>query len=580
MGARPTAWILVALSLLLVPVAVLAQPEVGALAIEQGGPRPYPPAATTFRFTGLAADNQTVLYGPVSLPAQTNTLLSDVPVTVEILKIGYFTGDDLIAGFDGYVTVRSASTTVLQNPPWVTVGACHVPVPDEDGLFGALLAEFGRTPTLLVLPPRALPFGTGTQSPVALPRRVELTNLPPVGMQGTIAHLGSPGSCISWSFAYGLGSYTAARGPDGTIRWNPSEPQNQVSSAFMYALIHALEGKQCPTGSSEGYLTGLVLDGAPSMADVPYAPDCCYINGIDVEQTFPMEARFRIGSFGSIPLPAENPNADPVKTLARLKEFLAAGHAIAFAGPVFAGFSAPAFDDGVFYPTSWCESTPAKPCGHGMLLVGYDDDIGDAQKGRGAFLVQNSFGTNWPPASSNSPAPPGPGGVSARRPPDDRRAAPRVVAGRARRAHHGWPPVDRRRAERGHTARHAHRRAPVQRAGDARVRHDRRAAAVQRPRHADERLRVQQRLHLPRPRRRLQLPARAVRGDDRGADERRTGDVHRHGADAGSQLVRPVAAAGGDAIPAHGQHRHRHQRRALAACPPRASPRGATQLRS
>jgi hypothetical protein len=39
--------------------------------------------------------------------------------------------------------------------------------------------------------------------------------------------------------------------------------------------------------------------------------------------------------------------------------------------------------------------------------VGYDDDIGDPRKGRGAFLVQNSFGTNWPPASSNSPAPPG-----------------------------------------------------------------------------------------------------------------------------------------------------------------------------
>jgi hypothetical protein len=282
-----------------------------------------------------------------------------------------------------------------------------VPPPDEDGQFGAILSEFGRSSTLRVLPPRALPLGTGTQSPVTLPRRVELTNLPSVGMQGTIAHLGSPGSCISWSFAYGLGSYTAARQPDGAIRWDPREPQNQASSAFLYALIHAREGQQCPTGSSEGYLTQLVLDGAPSMADVPYAPDCCYINGIDVEQTFPMETRFRIGSFGGIPLPAQDPNADPVRTLALLKEFLAAGHAVAFAGPVFTGFSAPVLDDGVFYPTSWCESTPAKPCGHGMLLVGYDDDIGDARKGRGAFLVQNSFGTNWPPASSNSPAPPG-----------------------------------------------------------------------------------------------------------------------------------------------------------------------------
>jgi len=37
--------------------------------------------------------------------------------------------------------------------------------------------------------------------------------------------------------------------------------------------------------------------------------------------------------------------------------------------------------------------------------VGYDDTIGDATLGLGAFLVQNSFGTNWPPGPS--PAPPG-----------------------------------------------------------------------------------------------------------------------------------------------------------------------------
>ncbi len=42
-----------------------------------------------------------------------------------------------------------------------------------------------------------------------------------------------------------------------------------------------------------------------------------------------------------------------------------------------------------------------------MLLVGYDDEIGDQAKGTGAFLVQNSFGVHWPPPSSQSPAPPG-----------------------------------------------------------------------------------------------------------------------------------------------------------------------------
>src|SRR4029078_297571 len=44
--------------------------------------------------------------------------------------------------------------------------------------------------------------------------------------------------------------------------------------------------------------------------------------------------------------------------------------------------------------------------GHGQLLVGYDNNAGAAGK-KGALLVQNSFGTDWPPPTSGSIAPPG-----------------------------------------------------------------------------------------------------------------------------------------------------------------------------
>jgi hypothetical protein len=406
-GVRQIAWtvLIIVMAVLTAPSASSAEPATGVILVDQGGVRAFPQTATTFQFTGLAADNQTVLFGPVSRPAETTTML-EVPVTVEILKIQYFDGALLVGLFEGYVTVKPAAATMVKNPPWVTQPPCHTPAPDEDGLFGAILSEFGQTGVMLALPPRALPPGAGPTSPSPLPKRVELTNLPPVGMQGTIGSLGSPGSCISWSFAYGLGSYTAGRNPDGTVRWDASEPRNQVSPAFLYALIHSREQKTCPSGSSEGYLSQLVLEGGPSVEQVPYAPDCCYINAIDVDHTFPMEGHFRFGSFASILLPATH-DVSPAATLSLLKQFLAAGHAVAFAGPVFTGFSTPTLDHGVFYPTTWCESTPEKPCGHGMLLVGYDDDIGDPSKGKGAFLVQNSFGIHWPPASSNSPAPPG-----------------------------------------------------------------------------------------------------------------------------------------------------------------------------
>ena len=61
--------------------------------------------------------------------------------------------------------------------------------------------------------------------------------------------------------------------------------------------------------------------------------------------------------------------------------------------------SPPLFND-VYYGTS---ATPAG--GHGQLLVGYDDTIGDPNQpgGVGAFLVQNSFGPAWNPGNANDP---------------------------------------------------------------------------------------------------------------------------------------------------------------------------------
>jgi hypothetical protein len=134
--------LVVVMAVLFAPGASSAQPEVGAIVVEQGGGRPFPPTATAFQFTGLAADNQTVLFGPVTQPAQTTTMLN-VPVTVEILKIQYFGGALLVGLFEGYVTVKPAAPTVVKNPPWVTQPACHTPTPDEDGLFGAILSALG-----------------------------------------------------------------------------------------------------------------------------------------------------------------------------------------------------------------------------------------------------------------------------------------------------------------------------------------------------------------------------------------------------------------------------------------------------
>ena len=59
------------------------------------------------------------------------------------------------------------------------------------------------------------------------------------GQQGVGGSYGSPGTCEAQSFGYGLGSYTAALNSNGTPKWDPDEPQYQVSPAWLFAWAMA-----------------------------------------------------------------------------------------------------------------------------------------------------------------------------------------------------------------------------------------------------------------------------------------------------------------------------------------------------
>src|SRR5439155_5709751 len=84
---------------------------------------------------------------------------------------------------------------------------------DGSGPYGSLLnvEEFNQAVQALL--PAAL------MTPPVQPQLLAhayLSNLPAVSQQGTSASPGSPGSCEAQYFGYGLGSYTAARLPDGS----------------------------------------------------------------------------------------------------------------------------------------------------------------------------------------------------------------------------------------------------------------------------------------------------------------------------------------------------------------------------
>ena len=256
---------------------------------------------------------------------------------------------------------------------------------DETGvLYGAILPDDAA---IASYPKGVGPWASleATPSPSATPTSAMLSNTPPIGQQGSCSLCsqgeGSPGSCISWSAAYGLGSYTA----NLTQQWGIDDPDHQVSPAYLYAYVLNAESRSCPTGTMEPpYLNFLVRNGAPSNQTVPYQANCSYLGGIDLGTS--SDPSFKIGSWSYV-----SPQDRDL-----IKSYLAAGHAVAFAGHLYEGFGLLQGSE-VYYgsgPFEMNKST-GKLVGHGMLLIGYNDALGDPSKGLGAYRIQNSFGTSW-----------------------------------------------------------------------------------------------------------------------------------------------------------------------------------------
>lgn len=289
--------------------------------------------------------------------------------------------------------VMSATAAALAGCSSSGVNVVNPPEPDQ---FGALLndAEFASSP--VALPPEAITGVAGTLGP-----RVTLAPLPPVVAQGTPTSLGSPGSCEAQSWGYCLGSYTAARNPDGTTRWNPADPSGAYASSAAWLYSWSLAGPSsasgvCPHGTlATPYLKHLVDTGAPNVAQFPYKPDCAYLGPLATANPSPPQSQLQIGSYAIVKW--RGLTKDQFTT--RLKNYLAAGNAVAFSGLVTYGYTHPGVPTrGNSLDAKGVWQATGGSGGHGQVIVGYDDALQ-------AFLVQNSFGTQWPFVST--PAPPG-----------------------------------------------------------------------------------------------------------------------------------------------------------------------------
>lgn len=291
---------------------------------------------------------------------------------------------------NGLIACCVSAAILLAIPGTAMAASC-----ESSANYGAIYPTSDLINAVKALPPEAL-IGKKGKRLKSLPKSVLLSNLPAVAQQGTTADPGSPGTCEAQSYGYGLGSYTAARNSSGKVKWQANQAQYSNSAAYLYALIQKRANRKCPEGSrSLDYLEQLVSLGAPSRGQLPYQPTCTYLDQVDTGTYANME-RFRIGSYAIIPIAG---NADAVE---QIKSQLSGDQAVAFTGRVLCGYATkPSFTNGVIYSTDIVPDS-----GHGQLIVGYNDKVGKANAS-GGFLVQNSFGTSWPPVNSGSVAPPG-----------------------------------------------------------------------------------------------------------------------------------------------------------------------------
>jgi len=204
---------------------------------------------------------------------------------------------------------------------------------------------------------------------------VHLFALPPVGSQHTP-------NCAAWSSTYGLATYTAALAGN----YAPIQPSQQASSAYIYIQVMQQNGvpqNTCQGSQLTSYFHILAQGGTPTMEEAPYVPNCSSLWTAYGSQNLQPDSAFTINSVAAVNA-KENPDD--------VKQVIASGGALAYGTSLYTDF--PHYNgDKVPYTgngTILINPKIGKPDGHCMLIIGYDDNLGG-----GAFLIQNSFGSDW-----------------------------------------------------------------------------------------------------------------------------------------------------------------------------------------
>lgn len=205
-----------------------------------------------------------------------------------------------------------------------------------------------------------------------LPKSIDLSSMmPPVGNQGR------QNSCVAWATGYAIKSYllkNKGQAPDYDPPFAGGKGNFVFSPAFIYNQQNGGEDKGLYYYKTMEFLKS---NGAAPWSSMPYS-DKDYLT--QPSPSSKKEAlKYKIKSFSRLNFK----NPDEIKRVLAGKNVVMVGMII----------------DDAFYKLKgsaiYDENGGQSYGGHAMTIVGYDDNKKSKSGKKGAFKLQNSWGTNW-----------------------------------------------------------------------------------------------------------------------------------------------------------------------------------------
>mgnify|MGYP002621575436 FL=1 len=212
-----------------------------------------------------------------------------------------------------------------------------------------------------------------------LPKAVSLQKFTPIpGDQG------QTGTCTAWSSTYCIATMIWAMKNGVTNRAEITK--NAYLPCYTYVNILRQSTSNCSAGTDiADACAWLKNTGAVKLSNYPQSPACIATNAVPSNWKT-LAGQHKILNYTKLFFNYNNLAMKVTST----KQALAAGH------PVLAAFKCPnsmAASTGINANGEWwpTENSAYSYGGHALAVVAYDDD----KLNGGAFLVQNSWGTNW-----------------------------------------------------------------------------------------------------------------------------------------------------------------------------------------